>query len=112
MGKHSPPYTPMCNRHLRYFLSDTERTEFDDALAEKQFRAVESVYTALAPYWQERLKAIIPYAGRADLLDSYIFNRLADSGATPKEIDKFYRTLRYVNLQIAIALGYVSGKKS
>lgn len=112
MSRRSPSYAPMCNQHLRFYLSNPKRTVFRDSLAEKQFKATQVVFESLSPYWQAQLQQVLPNRDTYDLLDSYIYKRLRDSGASSCEIDSFYNTLRFVHREIAIALGYITRLKS
>ena len=110
MSFRAPAYTPLCNRHWRFFLADPNRKVFVDDLAERQHLAVKAVYESLPPWQQEQLRRILPHAGTADLGDRYIFLNLCNSGASPEEIENFYRMLRSLNKRIAISLAYISGR--
>ena len=111
MSKRAPEYAPMCNKHLRFYFANPNRTEFRSYLAQRQFTAVETVIKTLSDSERKWLEAIIPGSNGRDLLDSYIVQNLKDSGASEAEIDRFYRLLRRVNLKIAICLGYAEDNK-
>ena len=113
MSYRSPEYTPMCNKHLRFYLSNPERTEFQDHIAERQFRAVEKALGGFSDVELERLKDIMlsPNCSR-DLTDSYISIQLRVLGFSAAEANDFYKTLHTLNKQVAISLGYIAGKRS
>ena len=112
MSARAPEYTPMCNRHLRFYLSDPNRTEFQDYIAEKQFRAVEKVLADFSPEERSRLKEVMVCPGRSrDLTDSYIRPRLSELGYTSAEANDFYALLTRINKKIAISLGYIAGRR-
>ncbi len=111
MSKRAPEYTPMCNKHIRFFLSNPHRQEFRSYIAQKQFFVVEKVFNGLTKQEQEWISLILPGDGSNDLLDSYIVRKLKENGASNKQIENFYKLLRRVNLKIAIDLGYVEDNK-
>jgi len=109
MSRRSPPYTPLCNRHLRFYFSNPERTEFQDSIAERQFKAARDAVTAIPESDRQWLADIIwPTRSTGDLLDCYIGQRLENRGLSEQEIDRFYWLLLRVNRQIAISLQYIS----
>lgn len=111
MSKRSPEYTPMCNKHLRFYLSNPSRTEFRSKVAERQFKAVEKVFSRLSDSDKEWLTEIMPGTGNCDITDSYIFRNLQVAGADKPAVDRFYLLLNTVNRRIAIELGYVEENK-
>lgn len=111
MSKRAPEYTPMCNKHIRFYLSNPNRKEFRSYIAQKQFSVVEKVFGELTNHERAWLSAILPGDGNNDLLDSYIVRNLRDSGASEKQIEHFYKLLRRVNRKIAVDLGYVEDNK-
>lgn len=111
MSRRAPEYMPMCNKHLRFYFSNPNRTEFRSYIAEKQFRAVERAISSVNEKERKWLNAIIPGRVNNDLLDSYIVRNLRNSGATNNEIEKFFTMLRKVNAKIAIDLGYIEDNR-
>jgi len=110
MSKRDPAYTPMCNKHIRFYFSDPNRTSFDNKLSEKQFYAVQSVFQGLSKADYLLLEKIMPYNGNMDLIDSYIIKNLHGQNATKNEMDSFFILLRKVNYQIAINMEYITRK--
>ena len=111
MSKRAPEYTPMCNKHLRFYFSNPNRTEFRSVLAQRQFSAVEKALKTLSTHERDWLKTIIPGTNGRDLLDSYIARNLKDSGSSAADIESFYNLLRRVNIKIAICLEYAEDNK-
>lgn len=111
MSKRAPEYTPMCNKHIRFYLSNPNRQEFRSYIAQKQFLAVEKALNALSAKERYWVSEILPGNGSNDLLDSYIVRNLRDSGANESQIEQFFTLLRRVNRKIAVDLGYVEDNK-
>lgn len=111
MSKRAPEYTPMCNKHIRFYLSNPNRQEFRSYIAQKQFLAVQKVMLSISEKEREWISSILPGNGNNDLLDSYIVHNLRNSGATEKQVEQFFKLLRRVNLKIAADLGYVEDNK-
>lgn len=111
MSKRAPEYTPMCNKHIRFYLSNPNRQEFRSYIAQKQFLAVEKALKGLSAKERDWVSEILPGNGNNDLLDSYIVRNLRDSGASESQIEQFFTLLRRVNRKIAVDLGYVEDNK-
>lgn len=109
MSKRDPAYSPLCNKHIRFYLADTNRQAFNNDLAEKQFRAVEKVFNTLSQNERNILTLIMPMPERttADLIDSYIMDNLRRKEVSTNEVNRFWILLRHVNRLIAIEMGYI-----
>lgn len=111
MSYRAPTYTPLCNHHLRFYLSDPRRLDFQSSVDEKQFRAVEQVLADAPAEELAQLKAVMLTPRRTnDLTDSYIPYTLRSLNYTDEEVDEFYRKLSAINKRVAIVLGYIPGR--
>lgn len=109
MSRRAPAYTPLCNRHVRFYFSNPERQQFQDVVSERQFLAVKAAVSELPEQDRQWLKSVIfPSSRNADLLDAYIWQRLEMQGVSRAEVDRFSQMLLRINRKIAISLGYVS----
>ena len=105
-------YEPLCNKHIRYYLTDTRRTTFDNYVCEKQFRAVEMAFGKLKECDRKLLAEIMPLNGKRDLYDSYIERKLTERGFPGYKKLKFYQMLRGVHRDMAIQLGYIANRET
>lgn len=113
MSYKAPEYTPLCNRHLRFYLSNPDRKAFSDQVAKRQFLAVQRAMRSMPEQEVEQLRTILLAPDRSrDLTDSYISRQLAALEYTEREINAFYQALSRINKQVAIILGYIPGKKA
>ncbi len=112
MSRRAPAYTPLCNKILRFYFSDPQRTEFISVTAQRQFEAVKLALKSSSPYEIKLLHSIVPFKDKdQDLLDSYIQKRLLSLGLNREEQDYFYNLLRSINYRIAVQLGYIERKQ-
>ncbi len=106
-------YTLLCNKHIRFYFTNPQRTKFRDHIAEKQFRAVQKIIFEQTPENVALLKNIIfPKIDRGDYYDVYIDKNIEKSTCS-KESGEYTCSLLYkVNRSIAIELGYIAGPQS
>ncbi len=101
-------YTPLCNKHIRFYFSNPYRSEFKDYIAKKQFNAVKKV---LSKQSEENIALLKKYVAhkktRGDLFDDYIENNIKNSGCSKKCAEYFFRLLYKINRSIAVELGYI-----
>lgn len=105
-------YEPLCNNHIRFYLTNTRRTTFDNYVCEKQFRAVEKAFGNLRERDRKLLADIMPLDRKRDLQDSYIKNKLAERGVWGYKKQLFYKMLRGLHRDIAIQLGYIPDRET
>lgn len=102
-------YEPLCNKHIRFFITNPNKSEFADYVSEKQYKAVAKAFGKLSKKEQYLLKYVMQMNGLRDLYDTYIERNLIARGFSPAKKQEFYKMLRGVQRDIAIELGYIPG---
>lgn len=103
-----PSYTPLVNKHLRFYFSNPDRDSFSSSVDEKQFNAVKSVLQAYSTGDKSLIRAIISPTSpdrRGDKCIASNIERITErTGVSQNEL---HTLLARVSKDIAIYLEYI-----
>lgn len=108
------PFTPLVHANIRYYFANIDKNVFGTKLSKSQFYAVKVALNHIPADSVEKIREYVGEKpeGKNDISDSYIFERVNQSGMTQDEKIQFYNDLKYLDRIIAVSLGYADTKYS